>query len=204
MGKVPFLSDRGRSLATLVSDSLTAKLTNWLTHSFLVDLTEVTLAFEDANSKLLDVVSVADFDTKECVDERLVYISKLMFDRDFEPKCQEKILSVMFCQDFEARFCQDFEAEFLSRFWNWSFVGILRLNLGKGFESPSLKLKFGRDFGVKFWWRQKWSTIFFQLDFQNPIYLHSTTAFRNLFQRSHTHSVIYIELLPYWVTKVTA
>ena len=32
-----------------------------------------------------------------------------MFDRDFEPKCQEKILSVMFCQDFKARFCQDFE-----------------------------------------------------------------------------------------------
>ena len=65
----------------------------------------VTLLFEDDNSTLLDVVSdVADFDTKECVDERLVYISKLMFDRDFEPKCQEKILSVMFCQDFEARF----------------------------------------------------------------------------------------------------
>ena len=193
MGKVPFLSDRCRSLATLVSDSLTAKLTNWLTHSFLVDLTEVTLAIEEANSKLHDdVVSVADFDTKECVDERLVYISKLMFDRDFEPKCQEKILSVMFCQDFEARF------------WSWSFVGTLRLNLGQDFESPSLKLKFGRDFGVKFWWRQKWSTIFFQLDFQNPIYLHSKTAFRNLSQQSHTHRVIYIELLPSWVTKVTA
>ena len=65
----------------------------------------MTLAIEEANSKLHDdVVSVADFDTKVCVDERLVYISKLMFDRDFEPKCQEKILSVMFCQDFEARF----------------------------------------------------------------------------------------------------
>ena len=110
----------------------------------------------------------------------------------------------MFCQDFEARFCQDFEAEFWSRFWNWSFVGILRQNLGQDFESPSSKLKFGRDFGVKFWWRQKWSTIFFQLDFQNPIYLQPKTAFRILFQRSHTHRVIYIELLPYWVTKVTA
>ena len=83
-------------MSTLVSDLLT--------NSCFVDLTDVALAFEDANSKLLDVVSVADFDTKECVDERLVYISKLMFDRDFEPKCQEKILSVMFCQDFEARF----------------------------------------------------------------------------------------------------
>ena len=179
MGKVPFLSGRCRSLATLVSDSLTAKLTNWLTHSFLVDLTEVTLAFEDANSKLLDVVSVADFDTKECVDERLVYISKLMFDRDFEPKCQEKILSVMFCQDFEARF------------WSWIFVKILKLKFCRDFETefrsrfriPEFEAEV-----LKFWLRQKWSTIFFQLDFQNPIYLHSKTAFRNLFQRSHTHT----------------
>ena len=74
MGKEPFLSNRGRSLAALVSESLTAKLTNWLTHSFLVDLTEVTLAFEDANSKLLDVVSVADVDALECDDESLVEI----------------------------------------------------------------------------------------------------------------------------------
>ena len=72
-------------MATLVSDSLTAKLTNWITHSFLVDLTEVTLVFEDANSKLLDVVSVADFDAKECVDDSLFEILKAMFGKDFKP-----------------------------------------------------------------------------------------------------------------------
>ena len=66
-------------MATLVSDSLTAKLTNWITHSFLVDLTEVTLAFEDANSKLLDVVSVADVDAEKRVDDSLVEILKLRF-----------------------------------------------------------------------------------------------------------------------------
>ena len=44
----------------------------------------MTLAPEDADSKLLDVVSVADFDAKECVDDSLVEILKLIFVRDFE------------------------------------------------------------------------------------------------------------------------
>ena len=44
----------------------------------------MTLAFEDANSKLLDVVSVADVDAEERVDNSLVEILKLMFGQDFE------------------------------------------------------------------------------------------------------------------------
>ena len=48
-------------MATLFSDLLT--------HCCLVDLTDVTLAFEDANSKLVDVVTVAD---EETVDDSLV------------------------------------------------------------------------------------------------------------------------------------
>ena len=44
----------------------------------------MTLALEDANSKLLDVVSVADdVDTEERVDNSLVEILKLKFGRDF-------------------------------------------------------------------------------------------------------------------------
>ena len=39
------------------------------TSSCLVDFTDVTLAFEDANSKLLDVVSVADVDAMKRVDD---------------------------------------------------------------------------------------------------------------------------------------
>ena len=46
----------------------------------------MTMAFKDANSKLLDVVSVADVDSKEHVDDSLVGILKLMFGRDFEPE----------------------------------------------------------------------------------------------------------------------
>ena len=50
-------------MATLVSDSLT--------YSCLVlDFIDVPLAFEDINSKLLDVVSVANVDAKEGVDDR--------------------------------------------------------------------------------------------------------------------------------------
>ena len=65
-------------MATLVSDSPT--------HSCLVDLTNVTLAFEDSNLTLLDVVSVADVDAKERVDDSLVEVFKLKSGRDFEPE----------------------------------------------------------------------------------------------------------------------
>ena len=44
----------------------------------------MTLAFEDANSKLLDVVNVADVEAEERVDDSLVEILKLRFGRDFE------------------------------------------------------------------------------------------------------------------------
>ena len=39
----------------------------------------MTLAFEDANSKLLDVVSLADVDAEERVDDNLVEILNLNF-----------------------------------------------------------------------------------------------------------------------------
>ena len=44
----------------------------------------MTLAFEDGNSKLLGVVSVADVDAEERVDDNLVEILKQRFGRDFE------------------------------------------------------------------------------------------------------------------------
>ena len=39
----------------------------------------MTLAFEDANSKVLDVVIVADVDAEERVDDGLVAILKVRF-----------------------------------------------------------------------------------------------------------------------------
>ena len=55
-------------------------------HSCLADLTDVTPAFEDANSKLLHVVSFVDVDDEEHVDNSLVKALKLRFGGDFEPE----------------------------------------------------------------------------------------------------------------------
>ena len=49
-------------------------LTNWLTHSCLVNLIGVTLACEDANSKLVEVVTVADVDAENHVGINLLQI----------------------------------------------------------------------------------------------------------------------------------
>ena len=54
-----FYRTRVRSLATLVSNSLT--------RSCLVDLIEVTLSCEYANSKLVEVVTVVDVDARKLV-----------------------------------------------------------------------------------------------------------------------------------------
>ena len=51
-------------MATLVSNSLT--------HSCLVDLIEVTLSCEYANSKLVEVVTVANVDDENCVGNILL------------------------------------------------------------------------------------------------------------------------------------
>ena len=44
----------------------------------------MTLSFEDANSKLLDDVTVADVDAEKRVDDSFVEIWKLRFGRDFD------------------------------------------------------------------------------------------------------------------------
>ena len=71
------LTTQVRLLSTLV--------TNSLTYSLLADLTDVTMAFEDAYSKLLDIVSVADVDAEERVDDHLLEILRLRLEKDFEP-----------------------------------------------------------------------------------------------------------------------
>ena len=55
------------------------KLTHTHLDSCLEDLTDVTLAFEDGNSKLVEVVTVADHDAEKHVDARLEEIWKLKF-----------------------------------------------------------------------------------------------------------------------------
>ena len=55
-------------MATLVSNSLTDSLPNCC----LVHLVDVILACEDANSKLVEVVIVADVDAEKRADDSLV------------------------------------------------------------------------------------------------------------------------------------
>ena len=70
MDVIKFYRTRVRSLTTLVTHSLT--------HSYLVNLSDVTLACEDANSKLVNVVTIAD---GHRVGNILLQISKLRFGR---------------------------------------------------------------------------------------------------------------------------
>ena len=44
----------------------------------------MTLAFEDANTKLVEVVTVADVDSEKRVDDSLVQIWKLKFGHKIE------------------------------------------------------------------------------------------------------------------------
>ena len=57
---------------------------NWLplslTNSCFVDMTDVALVCEDYNSKLVEVVTVADADAEKGIDDSLVQIWKLEFD----------------------------------------------------------------------------------------------------------------------------
>ena len=54
-------------------------LTHSLTDSCLVNLIDVTLACEDANSKLVEVFIVADVDDEDRVDNSLLQIWKRRF-----------------------------------------------------------------------------------------------------------------------------
>ena len=54
-------------------------LPNWLTNSRLVNLIDVTLVCEDAYSKLVEVVTVADVSDEDRVGNSLLQIWKLRF-----------------------------------------------------------------------------------------------------------------------------
>ena len=64
-------------MAMLVTHSLTDSLTDSRTDSCLVNLIDVTLACEDANSKLVEVVTVADVDAEDNVGNSLLQIWEL-------------------------------------------------------------------------------------------------------------------------------
>ena len=73
-----FLSDPSPIIGN-ACHSLTHSLTNSLTDSCLVNLIDATLACEDGNSKLVEVVTVVDVDDEKRVDNSLVQIWKVKF-----------------------------------------------------------------------------------------------------------------------------
>ena len=62
-----------------LTDSLSHSLTNSLTNSCLVNLIDITLACEDAYSKLVEVVTVADVSDQDRVGNSFLQIWKLRF-----------------------------------------------------------------------------------------------------------------------------
>ena len=58
---------------------VTNSQTDWLPNCCLVNLIDVTLACEDANSELIEVDTVADYDAEDHVGNSLLQIWELMF-----------------------------------------------------------------------------------------------------------------------------
>ena len=106
-----FFRTRVRSLVMLVTNSLT----NSLTDSCLVNLIDVTLACEDANSKLVDVVAVMLGSI--CCGFRSWGLVRLW------AQGLVNILNLKFRQDFYAGIC--------SVFCWWCFVEVMKLKLGR-------------------------------------------------------------------------
>ena len=98
----------------------------WLTHCCLEDLADVTLAFEDANSKRL---AVADVDAEERVDDNLVKfwswgILNLVCGHNIEAEVWSRCWSIFLVKTLRLRFGQAFEAEVRLRFWSWILINL--------------------------------------------------------------------------------
>ena len=101
-------------------------LTDSLTDCRLVNLIEVTLACEDANSKLVKVVTVADGNAEDHVGTVCYIFGSWRL-----------VLKLNFCSDFEHKVGQDFEVEVQARFWSWSLFSILPLMFCRGYKVES-------------------------------------------------------------------
>ena len=64
----------------------------------------MTLAREDANSKLFDICTVADVDADKIVDDSLEEIWKLQFGQHIDAVVWSYVFILNFCSDFEKRF----------------------------------------------------------------------------------------------------
>ena len=100
----------------------------------------------NANSKLVEVLTVAHVDAEDHVGNSLLQIWELTFG----PKA--KLLFRLWAQGLvkilKLKFRQDFEAGVCSAFCRWCFVEVMKLNLGRDSEA-----RFGQDFELLGYWR---------------------------------------------------
>ena len=104
-------------MGMLVTNSLTHSLTHSFTHSCLLNLIDVTLACEEANTELVDVVTVANEDR---VGNNLLQILKLRFGKKIKLLFRlGQFFLLMFCKGYiESKLDpgRDSEARVWSRF----------------------------------------------------------------------------------------
>ena len=124
---------RVRSLAMLVTSSLTHWLTDWLLFSKLDCCDGVSC--EDVNWNLLRFLLLFML-----MMRNVVTIVSCRFGS------WSLVIKLNFVQTLSTRFGQEFEVEVQAKFWNWSLVSILLLRLGE-----VMKWLFGQDFEVKVW-----------------------------------------------------
>ena len=116
--------------------SLTDSLIDSLTDSCLVNFIDVTLACEDANSKLVEFVTVADVDYEKCFDYSFMQFWKLKFGHkakfcsDFEHKVWPRVWSWSSSETFETEVWSVFCCWGLVRLWSGCLVKILKLKFG--------------------------------------------------------------------------
>ena len=92
----------------------------------------MTLACEDSNSKLAEVVTVADVSDEDRVGNSLLQIWKLRFGH--KAKIMFRLSAQGLVKSLKLKFRRDFEAEVWSVFC-CCFVGVMKLNLGRDSEA---------------------------------------------------------------------
>ena len=100
----------------------------------------MTLACEDANSKLVEVVTVADVDAVDQVGNNLLQIYELTFGP--KTKLLFRLRAQGLVKILKFKFRQDLKLE-VGQFFCWGLVEVIKLDLGRDSEA-----RFGQDFEV--------------------------------------------------------
>ena len=94
------------------------------------------MACEDANSKLIEIVTVADVDAEKCVDNSSVQIWKLRFGHKIKFlfgfwSQSFEVLSLSWSSDeiLKLKFGQYLAANSWLRSWSWTLVEILKIKI---------------------------------------------------------------------------